>query len=763
MSTTTTTTTIPGNNKSKDNNNNTNENDPVSTFEFKAGPRRQYLVSQPNDKLYKLRSITSLKERFIVLSLTLFTAFIRLYNLQYPDSVVFDEVHFGGFAAMYIKGIFFMDVHPPLAKMLFAAIAYLFGFNGDFHFDSIGDKFPSDTPYVIMRLFASILGSLTALLMYVTLRYSGVSIIVSLLMTISFVLENSFVTISRYILLDSPLIFSIALTVYSYRKFELYPIDTFKSYKALLSTGIALGFAISSKWVGLFTLAWIGLLSIWKLWLCIGDLSLKPRKIIKLIIAKLICLLIVPFIIYTFAFKIHFDTLTESSNDAGFMSSSFRSTLNNNNIPYNIPKDVGISSVVTIRHVGTMGGYLHSHPHLLETGSKQQQVTLYSHLDDNNKWIIELASNPGVTVPNFEDLKDGTQIRLLHPLTYCRLHSHDFPAPVSEFSDWQTEVSCYGAHGFNGDINDTWIIEIDKDASKDEESKQRVIALKTIFRLRHLSTGCYLFSHEVKLPKWGFEQQEVTCATQGKFHLTQWYIESNENMNLDESTVSRISYEKPTFWQKFMEIHQRMWHINKNLVDTHIYSSYPSAWPFLSRGISYWGQENRRVYLLGNAIMWWSVSLFVLVFIGIAILELVSWQLGVTDFFKDPHIINFNIQTLQYLLGFAVHYIPSFLMKRQLFLHHYLPAYYFGILALACGFNLIVTYFGKRKRLVGILLVILFTGGCFYFFNTYKPLIYGLPWTRDECLKSKWLPDWDYDCNIYFDSYEKYQNSTTTA
>lgn len=70
--------------------------------------------------------------------LTIVAAFVRLYGIHKPSSVVFDEVHFGGFASKYIKGEFFMDVHPPLAKMLLALVAWLNGFDGQFDFKKIG-------------------------------------------------------------------------------------------------------------------------------------------------------------------------------------------------------------------------------------------------------------------------------------------------------------------------------------------------------------------------------------------------------------------------------------------------------------------------------------------------------------------------------------------------------------------------------------------------------------------------------------------------
>jgi len=50
----------------------------------------------------------------------------------------FDEVHFGGFAGKYIRQVFFMDVHPPLAKLLITLSAKIGGFDGNFDFKDIG-------------------------------------------------------------------------------------------------------------------------------------------------------------------------------------------------------------------------------------------------------------------------------------------------------------------------------------------------------------------------------------------------------------------------------------------------------------------------------------------------------------------------------------------------------------------------------------------------------------------------------------------------
>ena len=146
----------------------------------------------------------------------------------------------------------------------------------------------------------------------------------------------------------------------------------------------------------------------------------------------------------------------------------------------------------------------------------EQQITLYPHRDDNNDWIVlnttsEAEHNPWVDEPVM--LADQMVVRFSHNATDRKLHSHDLRPPVSDV-DWQQEVSAYGFEGFEGDANDHFAVEISRDWTdkRDRKALSHVRALRTRFRLRHIMTGCYLFSHKVKLPDWAFEQQEVRAS-----------------------------------------------------------------------------------------------------------------------------------------------------------------------------------------------------------------------------------------------------------
>jgi dolichyl-phosphate-mannose-protein mannosyltransferase len=168
--------------------------------------------------------------------------------------------------------------------------------------------------------------------------------------------------------------------------------------------------------------------------------------------------------------------------------------------------------------------------------STEQQITLYPHIDDNNDWRIINATQdnqPEIDWMNYPELvyiTSGSRVKLRHVSTEKNLHSHDFRPPVSEV-EFQNEVSAYGLPGFAGDLNDDWVVEIEKGDKRDPESGHRVRTLGTQFRLRHALSGCYLFSHKVKLPTWGYEQQEVTCNKNAVKTNSLWVIESSNHPN----------------------------------------------------------------------------------------------------------------------------------------------------------------------------------------------------------------------------------------
>lgn len=106
-----------------------------------------------------------------------------------------------------------------------------------------------------------------------------------------------------------------------------------------------------------------------------------------------------------------------------------------------------------------------------------------------------------------------------------------------------------------------------------------------------------------------------------------------------------------------------------------------------------------------------------------------------------------------FFVAWGFHYFPFFLMDRQLFLHHYLPALYFAILLFCVTFDVACRFIPNRARLVALVLI---ASIAIYSFRVRAPLTYGSEWTRSECEASKVLTTWDYDCNQYPDNYAQY-------
>ncbi|KAF8244663.1 PMT-domain-containing protein [Wilcoxina mikolae CBS 423.85] len=708
-----------------------------------------------------------------LLFLTFLAVGVRLFRIYQPSSVVFDEVHFGGFATKYIKGRFFMDVHPPLAKLLITLAGWMAGFNGNFDFKEIGkDYIEPGVPYVAMRLLPAVCGIAVVPTIFLTLKAAGCSTAAATLAAGLIIFDNALTTQSRLILLDAPLVIFTALTGLSWTCFlNVHEQGYSQAFSPnwwfwLACTGLSLGATASVKWVGLFTIAWVGSLTVLQLWVLLGDTkNVTPRLWFKHFFARAWCLIGIPVTFYMAMFAIHFTCLRNPGDGDGFMSSEFQSTLNSKGMQ-DVAADVAYGSRISIRHYNTQGGYLHSHASMYPTGSKQQQITLYPHKDENNVWFLENQTYPegGVGISGFDEMdplwvKDGAIIKLYHIATDRRLHSHDHRPPVTE-AEWQNEVSAYGYKGFEGDSNDMFRVEIVKKLSDGQVAKERLRTIRTKFRLIHTMTGCVLFSHKVKLPSWGFEQQEVTCAKGATLPNSIWYIESNEHPKLNE-TSERVNYRKPGFFGKFWELQKVMWKTNAGLVESHAWDSRPGSWPILLRGINFWGKDHRQIYLIGNPLIWWTstaaIALYVL-FKGLAVLR---WQRG----YKDYSVTNFrrfDYEVGVAALAWAFHYFPFFLMQRQLFLHHYLPALYFAVIALAQIFDFVafrIKAIGLRKLpVVGWTLAVVFLAFSAVVFSLYSPLAYGSAWTKSSCRQVKLINTWDWDCNTFLENLSDYKS-----
>lgn len=757
-------------------------------------------------------------------ALTFLSVVVRLAMIGNPGVVVFDEVHFGGFAAKYLRGEFFFDLHPPLARLLVSLSGWLSGFKGDFNFHDIGVEYKRHgVPYVGMRTFSGVFGVATVPFSFLTVLALGGSRISALSAALLVLFENSLVTQSRLILLDSYLIFFTAASLMSWSLFSRLDDKRENHWKwqwwtALSLTGFNLGCASSCKWVGLFTVASVGVQVISGLWRMWCNTLIPMREIGRAFVARAVCLILLPAAVYIGTFWIHFSLLTEFSSTASSFTLQFQQNFAEAEIPAtNGP--IYFGSTVSIRQDRRDNpGYLHSHDLLYPTGSKQQQVTTYHHKDANNlfvlkrPFVVNVTYTPGDLDGPMEEedlinVRHGDQVRLMHLLTGRFLHSHHEQAPISTKKEHHAEVTCYGHDQSRfSDLNDNWIIQlVGKDGNPAPLAKSRseapaINALRDRILFLHPQAGCVLHSNNKLLPDWGFKQGEVTCGREVLKGNTQWKIESNEHpLHEEDEQNFKVEHRRAGFWEMFAELHGRMWVVNAGLNSPHYFQSWPKEWPFLRRGLGFWngiqmpraeseikqssveknpkelkdsqaaGQvamseeekeayqasykdlidlnRGKQIYLLGNVITWHSVTLAVFTLL---ILSLSAYVLEQRIKFAPG--FGYIKQRIQFLYSLAdlesgpmyclsswlLHYAPFYLMGRQLFLHHYLPALYCGIMFLALSLDRLLPPKIKTRVFAGLV------GAAVIAFAVYAPLAYGTSFKYCQGLKIK--STWDWSC-----------------
>jgi dolichyl-phosphate-mannose--protein O-mannosyl transferase len=194
----------------------------------------------------------------LLLSLLALSAALHFFRLSEPDTVVFDEVHFGSYVNAYCgDGAYFFDIHPPHAKLLIAALAAVGGYRGQQSFDVIHAPIDQVSP-ALLRLGPALAGTALPLVIFGLLSLLGASRWAAFLGALAVVLDNGLLLQTRIIALDGILLLATFAALSSFLMAQRQRRRPARTAWALVAGALA-GFAVGCKFIGLVALVVIGL------------------------------------------------------------------------------------------------------------------------------------------------------------------------------------------------------------------------------------------------------------------------------------------------------------------------------------------------------------------------------------------------------------------------------------------------------------------------------------------------------------------------
>ncbi|KAM6170672.1 protein O-mannosyl-transferase 1 isoform 2-T2 [Rhynchocyon petersi] len=710
----------------------------------------------------------------------------RLWRLTYPRAVVFDEVYYGQYISFYMKRIFFLDGSgPPFGHMLLALGGYLGGFDGNFLWNRIGAEYSNNVPVWSLRLLPALAGAFSVPMAYQIVLELNFSHCTAMGAALLMLIENALITQSRLILLESVLIFFSLLSVLSYLKFSnLQKHSPFSRswWFWLVLTGVACSCTVGIKYMGIFTYLLVLSIAAVHAWHLIGDQTLSnvnrhasvgavqgmfsfpfwQVSVFCHLLARAVALLVIPVVMYLLFFYVHLILLCRSGPHDQIMSSAFQASLEGGlaRITRGQPLEVAYGSQVTLRSVfgKPLPCWLHSHkntyPMIYENGrgsSHQQQVTCYPFKDVNNWWIVKDPGRHQLVVNNPpRPVRHGDLVQLVHGMTTRLLNTHDVAAPLSPHAQ---EVSCYIDYNISMPAQNLWRLEIvnresDKDIWKTIMSEVRFV---------HVNTSAILKLSGAHLPDWGFRQLEVVGEKLSRgFHESMvWNVEEHRYGKSQEQKERELELRAPTqldvsrnlsFMARFTELQWRMLMLRTDDSE-HKYSSTPLEWLTLDTNIAYWlhPTTSAQIHLLGNIVIWASASLAMVTYTLLSFWYLLRRRRNICDLPEDCWLRWLLTGTLC-CGGWAVNYLPFFMMEKTLFLYHYLPALTFQILLLPMVLQHVNDYLCRsqlQSHVFSALVVAGYASAC-HVFNTLRPLTYGDTSLSTSELKAlRWKDSWD--------------------
>jgi dolichyl-phosphate-mannose--protein O-mannosyl transferase len=206
----------------------------------------------------------------------------------------------------------------------------------------------------------------------------------------------------------------------------------------------------------------------------------------------------------------------------------------------------------------------------------------------------------------------------------------------------------------------------------------------------------------------------VACAM--AVYLLSWFLHFQL---LDKPGVGDAFYHRTGhFFQDLINLHQLMLRSNLAITTVDPDASQWWSWPLMTTPPFYWSAKHASIYFLGNPIIWWGTTLFTIVISCIVIL---SKATSLTWRAKTPPV------TLWLpFAGYLIATLPYAVVKRPLFMYHYLPSLLFSLIFVvlwldSAGWIRSGGVTAQQKSFYSVLAVVV---ACFVFLSS---LTYGYP------------------------------------
>eukprot|EP00808_Paulinella_micropora_P016135 g29894.t1 len=291
----------------------------------------------------------SVKDILIALGLFLASLAKALYEIEIPAEFVYDEIHFTKYSTYYLTGHFFVDIHPPLAKLLMYVAEVL---NGYEHLNESNVQWwthdgyvgtmdylevykDKNLTYIALRKMSAFIGSVMIAAFYLTSRAMGCSRTAALFTASLGLFDNMIAIYSRVILMDIYL-WTFHLCAIGASFMSAHPGLSSSAQAAwVVATGVFLGCACSVKYLAGGTVAIVGVHQLCNvIYQLQQDLGLgKPgwKKFLWNSIWKAITILGLCAAVFFGCWYIHVKLLPHSGGGEGFMPQSYQNTLTNRN------------------------------------------------------------------------------------------------------------------------------------------------------------------------------------------------------------------------------------------------------------------------------------------------------------------------------------------------------------------------------------------------------------------------------------------------